>query len=322
MQAIHVRRVSMLVLAGFVVGCGAQPAPGPAGSNETEAVVQELRVPDTLFGKGVPGGAYFNGTLFLTYTGTDSRINVMRRIDDGSFLKQTLPNLSGHGSQLVVFDGWLYMAWIGLQGNLFTLKTADGFNWEPGAVEAPSERGSTDPGLVVYQGVMTAFYPDVFTPNRIIQMNFDPGQSRWLVANTFFDATTNASPSAAVMGNDLLLSWVGRNDGRVFTRKFVPSTGWSAPSVLQAFYRSHVIPVETDPPSVLLLGSTAVGMIDPNVINLELSFDGFAFTYLGRLTDTTGQRPHGLRATGSFVELAYRGTNDGLYYVTSSLPPP
>jgi hypothetical protein len=61
---------------------------------------------------------------------------------------------------------------------------------------------------------------------------------------------------------------------------------------------------------------------NPDTIHLERTVNGVDLEYLGRIAETTGQRPHGLRADGSSVELAYRGTNDKLYYVATGLPLP
>jgi hypothetical protein len=317
-----VASVALLPLA--LAGCqGEPPAAGdtlvePTGQVET--VTQDLKVPNTKFGKGVPGGMYYNGTLFLTYTGTgNGEINVVRR-ENGQFLRYTLSQRSSHGSQMINFNGTAFLAFcfLGSVGVLKSTNPADGTSWQSAGV-ANTENCGADPALVVYGGVLTMFVPN---PLNIWQFNYDPASNSWANVAFLGDTATGASPSAVKLGEDLLLSWVGFADGRVFLKKYVFAEGWRQPVVFPKFYRSHLIPGNTPTPSALLIGSVAVGNIGPNTIHFERTFNGSSFEYLGHVDDTTKQRPHGVATDAGFVEFAYRGTNDALYLRSSALPTP
>jgi hypothetical protein len=308
--------IVMLVLAAACEG-----APPPAGQN-VEAVVQELKVPGALVGRGVPGGTYFQGYLFLTFTGTDGRINVMRRDSSGNWTQTVLPSISSFGAQIIEYNGHLFMAYLD-QFKRFQSKTSsDGTNWT-NLPETLLPLGANEPGLVVYQGWLIAYVPD--DPphggsDGIYQFNFDTGSNSWFHHDTLEYAFTFDSPSAAVLGDRLVVSWVRDVGRKPRNRIFDPSTGWGGDFTYERAYRSHLITADTSPPSLLLLGSVSAGNIGPNELNFDSTTNGVDLNYLGHVGDISKHRPHGIRANGSLIELAYRGTNNGLYYRTVSLP--
>jgi hypothetical protein len=323
-------RVGCLACTGLsmmmLVGCMGEPVddgragPMTAPPGEVETVTRELKVPDTKFGRGVPGGMYYNGTLFMTYTGTDGRMNVVRR-NGTQYPKYTLNRVSAHGSQMIAFQGTAFLVFCEPGGVLRALKTtnpADGTSWQDAGV-AVNGSCDADPALVVYGGVLIAFVPK---PRNIVQSNYDPGSNSWAEVARFNDTVAASSPSAVKLGEDLLLAWVQWTDGRLFIKRYVAGVGWQGQTIIHnRFYRPHLIAGNTPTPSALLIGSVAAGNIDPDTIQLE-RFNGEEFTPLGRVSDVTRQRPHGLATSGSFAELAYRGTNNALYVRSTVLPAP
>jgi hypothetical protein len=296
---------------GMTVDEATVEAPAPNGI---------IQVPGAKFGRGVPGGTRFKGTLFLTFTGTDGRINILRWVED-HFEKSIRPEKSGHGSQMAVLNDVLYLAWVDEFKRFRSMKSNDGISWDP-VNETALPEGNSDPGLVVYQGVLTAFVPDEpppFGSNGIYQFNYNASMNAWfLVANIPY-AFTGASPSAAVLGDDLVLSWVDQQ-GRVNTETFISNTGWCCSKIHPIVLRSHLIAITGPTPSLLLMGSHP--NIAPDQIGFHKSGADRNFMRLGEISDLTRQRPHGLEASSAAVELAYRGTNDGLYWGAVPLPVP
>ena len=318
--------VSIALAPLALVGCQGAPMdealdPITAPPGEVELVTQELKVPNTKFGRGVPGGMYYNGTLFLTYTGTDGKINVVRR-DGAQFPRYTLNRSSGHGSQMIEFQGTAFLVFCESGGVLRALKTTnpvDGTSWQDAGV-AVSDSCDADPALVIYGNVLTAFVPK---PRNIVQSNYDPGSNSWSEVNRFNDTVAASSPSAVKLGEDLLLAWVQWTDGRLFIKKYVFAVGWQEQTVIHnRFYRPHLIAGNTPTPSALLIGSVATGNIGRDTIEFERTTNGVNFDFFGRISDLTRQRPHGVATGQSFVEFAYRGTNNALYLRFSALPAP
>jgi hypothetical protein len=105
----------------------------------------------------------------------------------------------------------------------------------------------------------------------------------------------------------------------VYTKKFVFNLGWQAANYVGRRERAHLITAATATPSLLLLGSK-VGSIGPNQLEFDRTFNGVNMEWMGRIGDTSYERPHGLWATGSAAEMVYRGTNNSLYLTSVNLP--
>jgi hypothetical protein len=309
------RKLSFIVLAAAVLaGCeGSPPGEGPA---EVETIAQDLKVPNTKIGRGVPGGTYFNGTLFLAYTGTDEHIHVVRRVND-QFLGQKLPFKASAGPQLTVYNGSLYLAYATKYNEFDALKSQDGLQWFSAVGNNPLPRIKYEPGLSVYAGTLRAFVVFDTDTAGVAQFDYNAGANSWAHVDSP-GGDTIVSPSAAVLGDDLVLSWVDP-DRQVRTRKFDPSVGWGLDNVLSRFYLSHLITADTSSPSLLLLGSGTAN-IGSKQIHFDRTFDGVTLQPLGYVGDVTAHRPHGIRADGSSVEVTYRGTNNALYVRWSALP--
>jgi hypothetical protein len=312
------KRLLAIVLVSFSVGCGATPPPEREG---TETRSQELKIPNVTVGKGTPTGTYFNGTLFLAYTGTDGNVHTLQR-SNGTFIDRKTLFTPKDGPSLIAYHGKLFLTWIHKDGERFfsAAKSFDGIQWTDAGSDVSFDHLKDAPGMAIYRDVMTVFTvrDRTFWGNSWVQQfNYNEDSNVWSFAfNPGLESTIGAS--AAVLGNDLFVAGVD-GDRSVLIQKFDSVFGWQIPTFVSRFERAHLISAATATPSLLLLGSQYAN-IGPNQIRFDRTFDGVNLEDLGRIGDTTNERPHGIRADDSSAELVYRGTNNGLYLINVGLP--
>jgi hypothetical protein len=298
-----------LLLTNLAGGCAAPP--------DASAPIEELRAPlvigGTSFGPGDPGGTYYKGVLYLSYTGTDNSINIMRRVN-GSWFKQTLTEKSNDGSSLLTFNGFLYLAWVGTDSRLNYMRSNDGVSWFDKVT-------NSNGGMRNSPGIAGPFNGALHLVTNFDNNSASRGIVHWTITtdhvlhlNEFFDQAnepySHSSPSAAVLGNQFVMVWEGVNGDRMYTKKWDPTFGWLATTSVSHIMVQNVISGNTSPPSLIL-----VGRIDANIgsrqITFERSTDGISWSSLGTIGDTTSARPQAVNAGPGFVEFAWAGTDGG-----------
>jgi hypothetical protein len=285
------------------------------GNEATEKVSDELVISNTKVGMGGPGGTIFNGQVFLTYTGTDEHINIMRQ-SGSSFIKQTLGETTHVGSSLAVFGGVLYLAWVGTDRQLNVRSSTDGVTWPDQNKHTTSGFYlDTDPALVVYGSRLQAFVSEVQNgqsslarADQFLIDNLAPGAGIPF-AGVFDEIRTRNSVSAAVLGSELVLAWMSWDQNSWNTKKFNPSTGWGVVTIHSGSQDGHLFTASSWPPSVIWVERAHNVNIGPNQISLFRSFNGLDFSFLVTTPHTSEARPFGISATGSSATWSHVGTD-------------
>jgi hypothetical protein len=303
------RRLLTFVVLAAVLGCqGGQPA--------VEGRAQDLKIPNIKVGRGAPAGAFFDEDVWLAYTGTDDHLHTVEIFED-QFFDRKLPFVANAGPGMAAVGNDLVLAYGDSNRAFNAIKTSDGEHWTSiTGNNANLPRIKYEPGLAVYFNVLSAFVVS-FSSGHVVQLNFNPGSNDWTqVAEHPLESV--ASPSAAVLGNDLVL--ISQNpSGFVGVLKHTFGVGWGQPSEIRRLYKPHLVKRNKLPAAVLLLGS-ATSNIGSKQINFDESFNGFDVTYMGRVPDVTSYRPYGIFSDDSSVLFTYRGTNNGLYMRSAGLP--
>jgi hypothetical protein len=299
-------RASLLVAAAGVAACGGTEF-DPA--SDVTMVTQPLVIQNTQIGSGGPGGAYFGNTVHLTYTGTDGHLNILR-FPNGPTAnpeKQTLAERSNYGSALWEHGGELYLCWVGLDGAVNLLRSSDGWSFPTSTKRTTNFQGfSGEPSLVAYNGFVRAWV-------RGSSTTVGSYMAQWGIVNGELEnwgtilENISGSPSAAILGSELVLAWVGP-DGNLRTKKHNNSVGWLTTNV--RFFKGvpHVWTASIWPPT-LMMAFRKTGEIGPNQIEFWKTTDALNWTFVNVVGHTTGTRPLGLAANSSFVEYLHRGTD-------------
>jgi len=309
-----------LILTG--AACGAP------GEEATEQVTQALLpqregIPETQVRaeSTFPGAAYFNDILYVSYIGTDSRINVMRRVN-GVWYKTILQEWVmdvGTGSRdvaLSVYQGQLYLSWLGTDPShtLNVRRSSDGINWPDSekfqAIPPAGEVFHYPQTMVVYGDRLNVFLQVGY--NTFKQFVFN--SSKVLEATAYMWNADADMMSAAVLGNDLVLGWQVGN-ARIKTKKFVPGNGWSL-TVETGWYESGTfVTASTWPPSLMYVGFTDENRDwdeRPFEILILQTENGTGFRWRKTLPDTSRAVVRAIRATAGEVEFAWVGKNSTL----------
>jgi hypothetical protein len=99
---------------------------GPSGYQLQSKVRLGVAITPSL----TPAATVFNGRLYLAWTGTDGRLNVICSADGAHFTnKVTLGDTSHTGPTLAAFNGRLYLGWTGTDGHLNVESSANGMGF-------------------------------------------------------------------------------------------------------------------------------------------------------------------------------------------------
>ena len=217
------------------VGCGGaadQPAE-PSGAQVGGAIEsrsQELKIANVKVGKGTPTGTYFNGSLWLAYTGTDGNIHTLQRTGSNTFIDRKTSFLPNSGPSLAVYHNQLYVTWADVpspfqRSRFIAYKSSDGIQWQAAisnTLDLPEIKYA--PGMAVYFDVLIAFTTFAGSSSTVLQFNYDEGTNKWThVENLRLETTIG--PSAATLGNDLFVAAVDGN-GEVRTQKYNFTQWW------------------------------------------------------------------------------------------------
>jgi hypothetical protein len=269
------------------------------------------------------------GGLYLGWTGTDNRLNLLKSADGRTFGgKRTLGDTSDLGPALAGDGGQLFLAWIGRDGDghLNVMRSSDGQTFgrlaesrggAPAVIPFP-ETSDTAVGLAVGGGKVFIAWRGVGNRQINIMWAATTALSFSDADKTTLAETTNVPPALTFTGNGLFLSWTG-DDGRLNvapvnttaahavslgTKKTIGDTAVSGPALV-GFPRAGA----SAPDLELFWGGTD----GDNTLNVRTA-DGAnvnAFNYKLTFKDQSAVRP----AAALFnrrLFLAFRG-NDGAH---------
>lgn len=302
------------LIALTATACGAD-----SGEPEVTRAAEPLIINNTQVGFGAPGGSYFGNTVHLTYTGTDRKLNILRFPNGPGAPAQkiTLEEKSNYGSTLWESGGQLYLAWVGLDGALNMLRSSDGSFFRPETKRTTPVVGySGEPSLVFYAGFLRAWVRGETTVNGSFM-------KQWGIINDEFEdwgsvfETTNSSPSAAILGNELVLAWLC-SDLRLCTKKHSQTAGWLTTNAVRIDGLPHVWTASIWPPT-LMMAFRRSGQIGPKQIEFWKTTDTVNWQFVNQVGHTTNVRPFGLAANSSFVEYIHRGTDDRMNWNSFNL---
>ncbi len=268
-------------------------------------------------GFGAPGGALFLGDRYLSFTGTDRRINIIRKIGQGDWsAPRTIDERSIAGASLAVYDGYLYLVWFDQFGRFSSLRTRDGSTWTDRRthdVAPPGGRPHGEPALVIYNGKLQAYYAlgpnpdgdDALAWSRfgaIHQLVLEP--DGWSFYGAF--PGESRSVSAAVLGDDLVVAWNHRDLGSFRTKKWVARQGWTQTNVIAKAQEGQFIDAGTFPPTLIWSYRVTDGP-DTGRIKFARTSNGVDFQHHATSLFLSEQRPFSFRVGDGLVEFAHVG---------------
>jgi hypothetical protein len=312
-------RVALVAVAA-AIGCDvpAEIDGQPDQADGTGDIIEESQlkqvIGDTASGGG-PGGAIIAGIRYLTYIGTDGRVNILKHLG-GSNWRKIIVNQKAKGASLSHWEGWFTLVTVG-DGVIDVRTSGDGITWPDGDTFGFSlgckECLFTDPALVVTNNVLHAFvsYNDPFgTRNKVSLYLVFPDELFMQFVGSLTDVVS-AQPISVTRANvdlsipaDLALHWVG-GDGRLNIKRYLHPQGWTQPISRPWSGTPHVVKTA----SGYMMASRSTGNIGPNQISFYSSSDGENWSWRANSVHTTSRRPFLLSATNNFVEFTHTGTD-------------
>ena len=230
---------------------------------------------------GDPGAAFFNGRHYLSFIGQDNfGMNnlIMEAIEDVSpnnFGRYDIlfaapgGDRSNSGASLAVFNNLLYEVFVGTDGQVNVLSTADGLNFGNRRIFSGSKHGL--PGLAVYQGHLW-----------IVVHEYDDRAVLFWENGTYVGTLNNARSNdgfvIAELNGYLYLIWSSTKSNReINVQKYSPSTGWLPGRILTQGGNPSVttIPAANGMPEALAMIMRCPSICGPSdTANAWISFDG------------------------------------------------
>ena len=313
--------MSSCLLLGLI-GCSPTGLESPEPDNPS---TQELIVPGATSTEFAgPGGTYFKGAPHISFIGTDGRVNVVRRLPAGNWAAPVVfPDRGPRGASLTSHLSQLFVAFYGGTAKFTTLKSTDSVNFEERrevtVLDDPiNEVLIGAPALVVYGNVVNAFIA-IGPANGTTEEWSLRGRIRHFVreADTQWhdygslSATAGATPSAAVLGNQLVLAYTHHGVSFFFTRIFTPGGRWTDPIRISKSQSGDLFPAISNDGSPLLLWLYREKGVNTDRIGLSRTTDGRTFTFIKNLDHTSARRPSGIFAStiDNKIEWTHTGTD-------------
>jgi hypothetical protein len=272
-----------------------------------------------------PGGTYFKGAPHISFIGTDGRVNVVRRLPAGNWAAPVvLPDRGPRGASLVSHLSQLFVAYYGDNANFTTQKSIDSVNFEERrevrVLDDPNKEVLIGaPALVVYGNVVNAFVAigpangttDEWNQRGRIRHFVREADTQWHDYGTL-SATAGATPSAAVLGDKLVLAYTHHGLSFFFTRIFTPGDRWTDPIKISKSQSGDLFPaISSDGSPLLLWLYREKGSTGTDSIGLAKTTDGSTFTFIKNLNHTSARRPAGIFASmfDNRIEWTHTGTD-------------
>lgn len=311
----HRHLVSLAVTFALSIGCSTPP-PEDGEAHERSGGDKLLIPSATSHEHGVVGGAYFRGQPYVTYMGTDARLNVVRRKSDGTWDTPTIfPDRGVFGGSLLANGGLLVLAFYNPRKEFEMWKSFDGKNFQRSARFNINGSGEQTvygkPALVLHSGLVQAYL--AYGPTNEIPSEWDRlGRIQQLVelqdGNFVFSESWSAktkNPSAAVVNDDLHVVWNDTGFSRRYQRSWLMAQrSWSPITFHDAFHDGQAF-----------AGRTADGVErlfwayrkSAGAGTHEIKFAGIGWFLDVTTTHTSDRTPFGLLADRNVIEWAHIG---------------
>ncbi len=111
------------------------------------------------------------------------------------------------------FNGLLYIAFVGTNGHIGLISSADGVNFGPTLTIPGNVVSQVGPGMAAFNGRLYLAYDGTDRSHTINYLS-SPDGSTWGVPSTFGSNTSTTNPALAGSSNQLLIAWGGNNSGQ------------------------------------------------------------------------------------------------------------
>jgi hypothetical protein len=281
------------------------------------------------------GATMFNGKAYLGFVRTDQKIQIFVESDLGNNTGQSVTNVvftdtSNTAPSLIVYNGYIYMFYVGQNQHFYLKRSADGTTWGTTVDLDQSDGGHFlyRPAPVVFESTLIVFVGynlSYANTNYIFQYNIGSdglsASGPWSTTtagqrfecfsnNTCNCETSNFASGATVWNGILYLAWAGATSGRpLFIKHFDPNIGqWSGDTSISA---------QNGIPSLFPL-PTEIEMVyygNDNRIWRTYTTDGTTFTGTTRDNSSLPYGPPApfLAYGASDVWVFYKGANGQLY---------
>lgn len=230
---------ALLGTCAAVVGCG-------ANDDQTDTVNSALlqnspylsggtgSSPFQTHGATDVGAAMFNNLAYLAFVRTDSKIEIIQEQNLGnntgqSTFKYNLSDTCAYGPQLVSFNGFLYLFYVGMNRHLYMKRSSDGINWAQTVEWDSTPTWEYRPATAVYNGQLYVFVaiPDQNQVDVLKEFILNSDGVTPSLQTTFPTVFTSHTPAAAAWNGKLYLFWSMSAGGGIVMKSFTPTGGWT-----------------------------------------------------------------------------------------------
>jgi hypothetical protein len=326
---VEITLMAVLIASAVLSGCGAP-------DDQTEKVSGDLLQNRAYLSSGQPfkakdgtdpGATMFNGAAYLAFIRTDGKIGVIVETNlsnngGQSTSSYALTDATNYGPALIPYNGYLYLFYGSLNGQLYMRRSLDGVSWQgPWSLTSNSNAPSVfRPAPVVLNGQLIVYTViancGTFTcPNSdyfIFQYNInsDGISASGPYSEGGIYEQTGHTPAGTVWNNNLYLSWAGTDDSSpIYIKHYSLATGvWSSDTIISGNWGSpSLFPLSPSQMELVYRGNNA------HIYRIYTT-DGVTFSPpIEDNASTTNHSPAPFLASGSDVWTFYVGQSDELY---------
>ena len=265
-----------------------------------------------------PAMAYFNGKIYIAWTGTNGDLNVESSSNGRTFgNKVTLPETSNAGPALASFDGRLDIAWTGTDGRLNDESSSDGKSF--GRKVTLPETSNAGPALASFGGRLDIAWTG--TDSSIIEggdLNVESSSNgKTFDSKVTLPERSFVGPALASFGGRLDIAWTGddshlnvesSSNGKTFDSKVtLPETSYVDPALASFGGYLDIAWTGTNYDIIHPIGGS---------LNVESSSNGKTFGNNHTLSETSFAGP-ALASLDGHLYIAWTGDDNRLNVTTT-----
>ncbi|HEX7772438.1 MAG TPA: hypothetical protein VF435_08440 [Pyrinomonadaceae bacterium] len=174
-----------------------------------------------------PAVAFFKGLVYLAWTGTDGRLNVIS-YDGTNWANQiTLGQHSNNGPALIASNNLLSLVWTGTNGNLNLIFSSDGKQWQNQVTLSQTSGVAPASALGAFQDQAIAWIDGNGAPNAVCGMGI-AGAAQGVT----FSGTSKQGPGLAFYQSLLYIAWTDGTSGKINVSSSADGISGANPVVL------------------------------------------------------------------------------------------